>query len=300
MAELAISQPRWRTFSGTGSIRWCLIFARRKPLSAFGAVVIVTLCLLVYFGPFLLTTSPYVGVLRDHLQAPSTSHILGTDEQGRDLLTRTLYGGRTSMAVGFGGAFFATLAGTTIGLISGYTGGKVDLFIQRVMDALMSLPPIILLMVLASVLTPSLKTVVFAISILFAPSVGRVMRSAVLTVKEEPYVEAAHSLGASSGRVMVRHILPNVIAPMIIILSIGVGGAIITEAALGFLGLSVGPPKPTWGNMLNAGAQSYMEQAPWLAIVPGVAIAMMVFAVNLFGDGLRDMLDPRLRGKGRQ
>ena len=303
MAELATRQARtsdWRASWGARSVHWCLVFARRKPLSAFGAVVVIVMFSLVAFGPFFLSTSPYIGVLRDHLQPPSTSHILGTDEQGRDLWTRILYGGRISIAVGLGAASFGTLGGSIVGIISGYSGGKVDLVIQRVMDALMSLPPIILLMVLATVLTPSIKTVVFAISVLFTPGAGRVVRSAVLTVKEEPYVEAARSLGASSRRVMVRHILPNVVAPIIVILSIGVGGAIVTEAALGFLGLSVGPPKPTWGNMLSAGAQNYMEQAPWMAIVPGLAIAITVFSVNLFGDGLRDMLDPRLRGKGRQ
>jgi peptide/nickel transport system permease protein len=231
--------------------------------------------------------------------SPSLAHLAGTDEQGRDIWTRLLYGGRVSLTIGIGAAMLGTLLGTMLGLVSGYFAGKVDLVLQRVMDAMMAIPGIIFLMLLATVLAPSLRNVTLAIAVLFTPSSSRIVRSAVLSVKHEVYVDAAAALGASPVRVMGRHILPNVVGPIIVIFSILVGAAIITEAGLGFLGLSVGPPNATWGNMLNAGAQNYMEQAPWMAIAPGLAIALTVMSVNLLGDGLRDVLDPRLRGRGR-
>lgn len=271
-------------------------FARRKPLSAAAALTLFVVTAIVAVGPFVMSTSPYVGTLSEHLQGPSASHLLGTDEQGRDVLTRVIYGGRMSLAVGLGASLFATVAGSMYGTVSGYAGGKTDLIMQRIADAMMAIPGIVFLMVLTLILEPSARNVVLAIGILYTPSISRVVRSAVLTVREEPYVEAVRSLGASAPRVMLRHILPNCFAAIIVIASVLVGAGIVTEAGLGFLGLSVSPPNPTWGNMLNAGAQNYMEQAPWLAVAPGLAIAITVFAVNLLGDGLRDVLDPRLRG----
>jgi ABC-type dipeptide/oligopeptide/nickel transport system permease subunit len=273
-------------------------FARRKPLSAAAAVVLIIACLLAAMAPVVSTENPDIGNLGERLQSPSASHILGTDEQGRDEWTRILYGARTSLTVGLGAAVVGTVIGTIFGLISGYVGGIAEMIIQRVMDAIMALPGIILLMVLATVLSPSLRNVTLAIALFIIPSAARVVHGAVLSTKEQVYVEAARTVGASPTRVVFRHILPNVMAPIIIVVSITVGAAIITEAALGFLGLSVAPPTATWGNMLNAGASSSMEQAPWLALAPGVAIGVTVFSVNILGDGLRDVLDPRLRGKG--
>jgi peptide/nickel transport system permease protein len=271
-------------------------FARRKPLSAAAALSLFLVMAVVAVGPFVMSSSPTIGNLRDHLEAPSAAHLLGTDEQGRDVWTRLVYGGRMSLAVGLGASLFSTIAGSIYGTISGYIGGRTDMIMQRIADAMMAIPGIILLMVLTLIFEPSVRNVVLAIGILYTPSISRVVRSAVLTVREEPYIEAVRSLGASAPRVMIRHILPNCFAAIIVIASVLVGAGIVTEAGLGFLGLSVAPPNPTWGNMLNAGAQNYMEQAPWLAVAPGAAIAITVFSVNLLGDGLRDVLDPRLRG----
>lgn len=272
-------------------------FVRRKPLSALAAIVLLVVIGIVVFGPFFMTSSPVIGNLSEHLQKPSPAHVLGTDEQGRDVWTRIAYGGRVSLAVGLGASLFSTIVGGVYGTISGYFGGRTDLIMQRIADAMMAIPGLILLMILTLVLKPSLGNVLVVMGILFSPSVSRVVRSAVLSVREEPYVEAVRSVGGSAPRVMFRHILPNCFAAVIVIASLLVGAGIVVEAALGFLGLSVPPPNPTWGNMLNAGAQNYMEIAPWLAIAPGVAIGITVFSVNLFGDGLRDLLDPRLRGR---
>ncbi|MBN9494632.1 ABC transporter permease [bacterium] len=298
MAELAQEQLSFPVQRQNRTVAWVISFARRKPLSAIAAVILIAACALALLAPVVTTHNPNIGNLGEHLQSPSMSHILGTDEQGRDEWTRIVYGARTSLAVGLGAAFVGTVIGSLFGLISGYVGGVLDMVIQRVMDAIMALPAIILLMVLATVLSPSLRNVTLAIAIFIIPSAARVVHGAVLSTKAQVYVEAARSVGATPGRVMLRHILPNVMAPIIIVMSITVGAAIIIEAALGFLGLSVAPPTATWGNMLNAGASSAMESAPWLALAPGIAIGVTVFSVNILGDGLRDVLDPRLRGKG--
>jgi ABC-type dipeptide/oligopeptide/nickel transport system permease subunit len=210
-----------------------------------------------------------------------------------------MYGARTSLAAGLGATGVGISAGVLIGLCGGYAGGSVDFVVQRIMDAIMALPPIILLMVLSTVLSPSLRNVILAIAVIVTPGSSRVVRGAVLAIKETTYVEAARALGASPRRVIFRHILPNIMAPVIVIASVSVGSVIIVEAALGFLGLSVRQPTATWGNMLNTGAQSYMERAPWMALAPGLAIGVTVFSINLLGDGLRDVLDPRLRGRGK-
>jgi peptide/nickel transport system permease protein len=299
VAELATGQlnpPIERRQSRT--LAWIASFARRKPLSAAAAVILIAACVLALLAPVVTTHNPDIGSLGERLESPSMSHLLGTDEQGRDEWTRIVYGARSSLTVGLGAAVIGTVIGTVFGLLSGYLGGITEMAIQRVMDAIMALPALILLMVLHMVLGPNLRNVTLAIALFIIPSAARVVHGAVLSTKEQVYVEAARSIGSSPLRVMFRHILPNVMAPVIIVISITVGSAIIIEAALGFLGLSVAPPAATWGNMLNAGAQSYMERAPWLALAPGIAIGVTVFSVNLFGDGLRDVLDPRLRGRG--
>jgi len=278
-------------------VRIPLRFARRKPLPAAAGVVVLVVCLLAVFASIVAPYGPNDIVLSARLQGPSSDHWFGTDQYGRDVLSRILFGARVSLAAGLGATAIGTGTGVVVGLVSGYVGGFVDLCAQRVMDAIMALPPIILLMVLATVLSPSLRNVVLAISVLIMPGAARVVRGATLTTKEMTYVEAARAMGASPLRIVFRHVLPNVIAPIIVIGSITVGSVIIIEAALGFLGLSVAPPAATWGNMLNVGAQSFMERAPWLALAPGVAIAVTVFSINLLGDGLRDELDPRLRGR---
>ncbi len=276
-----------------------LAFVRRKPVSAVAAMILLVVCIVVALAPVLAPYEPNDVDLLARLNGPSGDHLMGTDEFGRDVLSRAMYGGRTSLAAGLGATTVGMILGVLFGLVSGYAGGFADLIIQRVMDAIMALPSIILLMVLATMLGPSLRNVILAIAVFVTPGASRVVRGTVVSVKEMSYVEAARSVGASPPRVVFRHILPNVVAPIIVIASMTVGSVIIVEAALGFLGLSVPPPAATWGNMLNRGAQSYMERAPWLALVPGGAIALTVFSINLFGDGLRDVLDPRLRGKGR-
>lgn len=278
-------------------LRGPLQFARRKPVSAVAGLVVVFACLMAILAPWLAPYGPNDVDLIARLKGPGGGHWLGTDQFGRDVLSRAMHGGRTSLTVGLGATALGVGMGSLLGLLSGYSGGFLDLVIQRVMDALMALPPIILLMVLATTLSPSLRNVIIAISILVTPGAARVVRSATLSVKEMPYIEAARATGASSRRIVFRHIFPNVVAPIIVIASITVGSAIIIEAALGFLGLSVRPPTSTWGNMLNNGAQTYMERAPWMVVAPGAAIAMTVFSINLLGDGLRDVLDPRQRGR---
>lgn len=289
------------TFKPVGppaALRVPLQFGRRKPLSAGAGVVVIAACLLAVLAPWLAPYGPDDVDLIARLKGPSSAHWLGTDQFGRDVLSRVMYGGRTSLTVGLGATALGIGMGTFLGLLSGYAGGKLDLAIQRVMDAVMALPGIILLMVLATTLSPSIRNVIIAIGVLVTPGAARVVRGATLSAKEMLYVEAARATGASAPRIVFRHVLPNVMAPIIVIASISVGSAIMIEAALGFLGLSVRPPTSTWGNMLNTGAQTYMERAPWLALAPGLAIAVTVFSVNLLGDGLRDVLDPRLRGRG--
>ena len=296
MSAIASDLPRVIDTGLRPRNRRLLSLARRKPLAAGAGLVLVVVCVVALFAPVLAPFDPNEVQLGSRLLSPSSEHWLGTDEFGRDVLSRIMHGARVSLAAGLGAAGLGTAAGVVFGLLGGYIGGFVDLAIQRVMDALMALPPIILLMVLATVLSPSLQNVVFAIAIFVMPSASRVVRGAVLAEKEMVYVLAAQSIGASPKRVMVRHVLPNTMAPIIILASIAVGSAIIIEAALGFLGLSVRPPAATWGTMLNTSAQTYMEQAPWLAVAPGLAIGVTVFSINLLGDGLRDILDPRLRG----
>lgn len=273
-----------------------LRLARHNPVATVAGLVLLAILLVVVFAPLIAPYAPNQQSLLDRLQGPSSRHWLGTDEYGEDVLSRLFYGGRVSLAAGLGATALGTFVGTLLGLISGYAGGWIDLIIQRVMDAIMALPGIILLLVLATVLSPSLKNVIIAIAVYVAPSSARIVRSAVLTVRYNVYMDAAQAIGASPPRMVLQHILPNVVAPIIIVASITVGAAIIIEAALGFLGLSVPPPTATWGNMLSRGSQEYMEQAPWLALAPGIAIALTVASFNLFGDGLRDVLDPRLRG----
>jgi peptide/nickel transport system permease protein len=278
-------------------LRLLLQFGRRKPVSAGAGLLVIATCLLALLAPWLAPYGPNDVDLIARLKGPSSAHWLGTDQFGRDVLSRVMFGGRTSLTVGLGATTLGIGMGVLFGLVSGYAGGILDLVIQRLMDAVMALPPIILLMVLATTLSPSIRNVIIAISILVTPGAARVVRGATLSAKEMPYIEAARATGASAPRIVFRHVLPNVVAPIIVIASIAVGSAIIIEAALGFLGLSVRPPTSTWGNMLNTGAQTYMERAPWLALAPGLAIALTVFSINLLGDGLRDVLDPRLRGR---
>jgi peptide/nickel transport system permease protein len=272
-----------------------LRFARRKPLGAAGAVIVLGMAIMAGAAEVI---APYHPLQTDYLHmlaAPGATHWLGTDEFGRDLLSRLIYGARTALLVGFVSAFVGATGGLIIGVVSAYFGGRVDLAIQRVMDVFMSFPLIILALAVVAILGTGIEKVIVAITVPMIPRAARVCRSTALGIRAMPYVDAARAAGFRHRRIMFRHILPNVMAPYLIMLTAFLGQAILLEASLSFLGLGVQEPTPAWGLMLHGGATQYAESAPWMAISPGVAISLAVFAFNLFGDALRDVLDPRLR-----
>lgn len=285
--------------------------ARQKPLGAAGAIILFVFIVTALFGTdFNLfgTTivpgfSPYAPESTEtinKLQSPTLSHPFGTDSLGRDVLSRTFAGARTAIIIGISATGLALIAGTLIGLVSAYGGGRIDLVIQRIMDAFMALPPLILLLVLVTVLSPSMLTVIIVLIFFIAPSSSRVIRGSTLVVKELQYVEAAKAVGATPVRVMLRHILPNIFAPILVLASVLIGATIVTEAALSFLGLGANSAEnPTWGFMLfEAVARGSMDRFWWMTVAPGLAITLTVLAFNLLGDALRDIFDPRLRGTG--
>jgi peptide/nickel transport system permease protein len=230
------------------------------------------------------------------LKAPSGAHWLGTDNLGRDLLSRVIYGARVSMAVGFGGVVVGLLLGTAVGLVSGYFGGRLDLVLQRVVDAFMCFPLLLVALTIMALLGPGLGNVILTLGLVLGVRDSRVIRSAVLSVKAHLYLEAARALGAAHAAMIGRHVLPNILAPIIILGTVNLGAIILTEAALSFLGFGVPPPRPSWGGMLSGAGLVHMLRAPWLALWPGVALSLAVFGANMLGDALRDLLDPRLRG----
>lgn len=266
--------------------------ARQKPLGAIGALIILIFGLVAIFAPFLAPHDPYMINTDKLLNAPSPNHWLGTDEYGRDILSRIIYGARVSVYVGFMAVGVGSTAGALLGLISGYAGGMVDYLIQRVVDMLMAFPTLILALAMVTALGPSIQNVIIALAIVKLPNACRVVRSTTLSIRERPYVAAARSLGLSNLRIVLVHILPNCLAPFIILATAGLGAAILSEAALSFLGLGTPPPEPSWGAMLSGKTQRYMVEAPWLAIAPGMAITLVVFGFNFLGDALRDLLDP--------
>jgi len=272
-------------------------FIRKKPLGAAGAFIIAVMLLVALFAARLAPYDPYAADYGAQFMRPSGAHWFGTDEFGRDVLSRIMYGARIALFVGFVASFVGCTLGALLGVISAYAGGTVDLCLERLMDILLAFPLLILALAIASILGPAVQNVVVAISIPIIPRAARVVRSSALSVKENPYVEAAGSLGASRPRVVFQHIVPNVLAPYIIILTAQLGSAILTEAALSYLGLGTAEPTPSWGLMLSGSASAYAEKAPWIALFPGIAISLAVFGFNLFGDSLRDALDPRLRRK---
>ena len=272
-------------------------FVRTKPLGAAGAVIILGMLFLAVFAQMLAPYDPYVGDYGLQFARPSAEHWFGTDEFGRDVLSRIMYGARIALFVGFFASFIGCTIGALLGVVSAYWGGRVDLLLERLMDILLAFPQLILALAIASILGPAVHNVVIAISIPVIPRVARVVRSAALSVKEHVYVEAVQALGASRRRVILQHIIPNVMAPYIIMVTAQLGAAILAEAALSYLGLGAAEPTPSWGLMLSGSAPSYAEKAPWIALFPGIAISLGVFGFNLFGDSLRDALDPKLRGR---
>ncbi len=268
---------------------------RRKPLGAAGFLVLVVMVFLAIFAPLVAQEDPLRLSAADIFKSPSGTHFFGTDNFGRDIFSRIVHGSRISLYVGFLSVLIGTTGGAIFGLISGYRMGPFDLVGQRVMDALLAMPGLILAIMIVFSLGATQFNVVLAISINIFPSANRVLRSQCLTVKERQYVDAARAMGASDQRIMFRHILPNALAPYLIIATAALGGAILTEASLSFLGLGVPPPAPSWGGMLSGGL--YVREAPWMALAPGIALTLAVFGFNMMGDALRDILDPRLRGR---
>jgi peptide/nickel transport system permease protein len=230
------------------------------------------------------------------LARPSWQHWMGTDSFGRDVFSRIIHGSRISLAVGLGSTALGATFGVMIGLASGYLSGWVDLVFQRVTDILQALPLLVLALVMTAALGPSLPNVIIAIAIPLVPIVARVIRANTLALREQPFVEAAKSIGMSEMRIALRHVLPNTLAPLIVLATAQLGSTVLTEASLSFLGLGIPEPYPSWGRMLSESAAEYVRTAPWLVIFPGIAISLAVFGTNLFGDALRDVLDPRQRG----
>lgn len=270
-------------------------FILTKPLGAAGGAVILLMVLTAIFADVLAPYDPFDIQQRLQFKPPSLAHWLGTDEFGRDQLTRLIYGARIALFIGLTAAFIGATGGALLGVMSAYLGGKTDLLLQRVMDVMLAFPLLILALAIVSVLGRSLPNVVLAIAIPIIPRTTRIIRSSALSVKENMFVEAARAVGSSHKRVMLQHILPNVMAPYLIMLTAQFGNAILVEASLSFLGLGTAEPTPSWGLMLSGGAPLYAEKAPWVAIFPGVAISLAVFGFNLLGDSLRDALDPKLR-----
>jgi peptide/nickel transport system permease protein len=274
-----------------------LAFLRTKPLGAVGGVIILAMLGAAVFAGVLARYDPYHGDYAVQFARPSAEHWFGTDEFGRDVFTRILYGAQIALFVGFTASLAGCTIGGLLGVTSAYAGGKVDLLLERFMDVLLAFPQLILALAVASILGPAVQNVVIAVAIPIIPRAARVVRATALSVKENVYVEAVSALGATHRRVVLQHILPNVVAPYIIMVTAQLAGAILAEAALSYLGLGAAEPTPSWGLMLSGSAAAYAEKAPWIALFPGIAISLAVFGFNLFGDSLRDALDPKLRGR---
>ncbi len=277
-----------------------VLFVTQQPLGAAGLVVIVLMALCALFAQWVAPFDPLAVDYGAMLARPSAEHWLGTDSFGRDVASRIIYGARTALAIGFIASFLGCTAGAIVGVVSAYFGGKTDLIIQGVMDVLLSFPIIVLAITVVAVLGNYVVlgidvNLIIAISVPMLPRVERVVRASALAIREMPYVDAARAAGYSHARIIFRHIMPNVVAPYLILLTAFVAQAILAEASLSFLGLGVTEPTPSWGLMLSGAAADFYQQAPWMIVFPGIAISLGVFAFNLFGDSLRDWLDPKIK-----
>ena len=281
-----------RSHSWTSAV---VTFCRRRPLGAVGAAIVLIMLVVAVFAPALAPYDPVAVDFGAMLSPPNAQHWLGTDSFGRDVLSRLIYGSRTALLVGFGSAILGATAGAVLGVGSAYFGGRIDLYLQRLMDILLCFPLIILALAIVAILGNNLWNLIIAITIPMIPRCALVIRSSALSIREMPYVDAARAQGFGHGRIILRHMLPNVMASYLIMLTSFLGQAILLEASLSFLGLGVQEPLPAWGLMLRGAAVEFAETAPWMAIFPGIAISLSVFAFNLFGDSLRDALDPKLR-----
>lgn len=277
-----------------------LLFVMQQPLGAAGLVIIVLMGIFAAFAPWVAPYDPLTVDYGAMLARPSEAHWLGTDSFGRDVLSRIIFGARTALAIGFIASFLGSTAGAIVGVVSAYFGGKTDLIIQGVMDVLLSFPIIVLAITVVAVLGNYVVlgidvNLIIAIAIPMLPRVERVVRAAALSIRELPYIDAARAAGYSHARIIFRHMMPNVVAPYLILLTAFVAQAILAEASLSFLGLGVTEPTPSWGLMLSGAAADFYQQAPWMIVFPGIAISLGVFAFNLFGDSLRDWLDPKIK-----
>jgi len=292
----AATIPRARV-NGLETLQALGRFARRKPLGAIGAIIVVALLVMAVFAERIAPYGYDETIRGARMQSPSMTYWLGTDNLSRDIWSRIVYGARVSITVGFATVGLAVLLATTVGVSSGYFGGAYDLIVQRIVDAWLSFPYLVIVLSVMAVLGPGLFNVVISLAIIIAAVNSRVIRSATIAIAHGTYVEAARAVGCGHVRIILRHILPNVAATIIILATIGLGTAILAESALSFLGFGVPPPYPAWGAMLSGSGRTYMFRAPWMAIWPGVAISLAVFGFNMLGDALRDVLDPRLRGR---
>jgi peptide/nickel transport system permease protein len=274
-----------------------LVFARRQPLGTFGLLLVLIMAVAGLGADWIAPYNPTANDFSAMTEAPSWAHWLGTDQFGRDQLSRIIFGARTAMVVGFSCAFVSSFVGLVVGVGSAYFGGRLDLYLQRLLDILMAFPLIIMALAVVSIFGTGVHNVIIAITIPLIPRCARIIRSSALSIREVPYVDAARACGFSHARIILRHMVPNVMAPFLILLTAFVGQAILAEASLSYLGLGVQEPVPAWGLMLQGGAEEYASTAPWIAIFPGLAIAMTVFGFSLFGDALRDALDPKMRDR---
>ncbi len=290
--EVELTRAGARVDSRLGAV---LFFVRRYPLGAIGALIMIAFVATAIFADAITTYDPLTTNARASLAPPGHLHTLGADFMGRDVLSRIIYGARISLAVGLGAAALGCFIGMAVGLMSGFFGGWFDLIVQRLIDIMQSLPLLVMALVMAASLGPSLTNTIIAIAIPLVPNVARIIRSNTLSLREMPYVEAARAIGMSEVRIAIKHVLPNTLAPLIVLGTAQFGSAILVESALAFLGLGIPEPHPSWGRMLSESAAEYVRTAPWLVIFPGVAISVVVFGTNLLGDAIRDMLDPRQR-----
>ena len=281
---------------GSGVLRHTWRWLRARPLGALSIGLIAALVVLALLAPVLTPYDPLEQDASAQAKSPSAAHPLGTDYLGRDVLSRVIVGVRPSLGVGLVSVAIALVAGSTLGLMSGYLGGTVDLVLQRVVDVLLTLPGLVLALALLAIVGTGFASLIGVIAVVLSPGIARVVRSATLVVTATGYIESARAIGARDARIVIRHVLPNTLATILVLASLNLGNAILFEAALSFLGLGVQPPQPSWGNMLSGPARAYFEVAPWMALFPGIAVSLSVLGFNLLGDTLRDAFDPRLRG----
>ena len=281
---------------GSGGIARMFHGILGKPLGAVGGLLIVALVLTAVLAPVLAPYDPIKIQSSNRLKPPSLTHLLGTDDFGRDILSRVIFGARISMLLGLGAVTISTLLASVAGIVSGYYGGRIDTVLQRCIDTMMAFPALVVLLTIMAMLGQGLGNVILALGIGATAGNARIIRSAVLAVRENQYVEVARATGCRDWQIIARHILPNIAAPIMVVATLGLGVAILAESALSFLGFGVPPPTPSWGAMLSGSGRTYMLQAPWMAVFPGIAISLAVFGFNMLGDALRDLFDPKLRG----